>query len=106
QGGHGRLDHAGGRHGDTCARTTEKEIASVASHGGSAVQWPVPPALPAAGGVPMDIAMEGMGLPIKAACNAASASQKSRCASIAWMTLAICSRESASSSNTPISMPL
>jgi hypothetical protein len=34
------------------------------------------------------------------------ASQKSRSASMAPLTLAICDRASASSSNTPISMPL
>jgi hypothetical protein len=47
-----------------------------------------------------------LGLPISAMSRSACAIQKSRSASMEALTLAICVRASASSSNTPISMPL
>jgi len=72
----------------------------------SMVQWPPPSA-----GAAVRSALPGAAIapgerPLMARCSVASAIQKSRCASIALMTALTCCRDSASNSNTLISMPL
>mmetsp|Transcript_5442 Transcript_5442/g.20833 ORF Transcript_5442/g.20833 Transcript_5442/m.20833 type:complete len:566 (-) Transcript_5442:6566-8263(-) len=106
--GHGHAAHAGRGHGHAGTGATDQEVASIGCHGGvlGSVTDQCAAAPERLGAASVMRLMSAPGVPRSSACRPASASQKSRWASMACDTLVICSRASARSSNTPMSMPL